>query len=116
MDKQDSRFIELVKKIKEFSKNREWSQFHDPKNLALSLVLEASEVLELYQWSKNNQLNEKRAHKIKDELADVLYWLIMISNHYNIDLLDALENKMLENENKYPVEQSKGSSAKYNEL
>lgn len=116
MSKEDSRFIELTEKIKEFSKNREWSQFHDPKNLALSLMLEASEVLELYQWSKDNQLNEKRAHKISDELADVFYWLIMLSNHYDIDLLKALENKMLENEKKYPIEKSKGSSAKYNEF
>lgn len=116
MNKKDSQFIKLTQKIKEFSKNREWSQFHDPKNLALSLVLESSEVLELYQWSKDNQLNERRAHKIKDELADVFYWLIMLSNYYDIDLLEALNEKMLENEKKYPVEKTKGSSAKYNEL
>ena len=116
MNKKDSQFIKLTQKIKEFSKNREWSQFHDPKNLALSLVLESSEVLELYQWSKDNQLNERRAHKIKDELADVLYWLIMLSNYYDIDLLEALNEKMLENEKKYPIEKTKGSSAKYNEL
>ena len=116
MNKKEIQFKELLKRIKEFSQNREWSQFHDPKNLALSLLLESSEVLELYQWSKDNQLNERRAHKIKDELADVFYWLIMLSNHYDIDLLDALNDKMLENEKKYPVEKSKGSSAKYNEL
>jgi NTP pyrophosphatase (non-canonical NTP hydrolase) len=116
MNNKEFKFNELLKKIKEFSKNRDWSQFHDPKNLALSLLLESSEVLELYQWSKDNQLNERRAHKIKDELADVFYWLIMLSNYYDIDLLEALNSKMLENEKKYPIEKSKGSSAKYNEL
>lgn len=103
-------------RIKTFCDDRDWSQFHDPKNLAISLNLEASEVLELFQWTKDNQLKPDRAGKISEELADVFYWLIMLSNHYDIDLVEALDKKMDENEAKYPVEKAKGKSNKYNEL
>lgn len=106
----------LIERIKKFSEDRNWSQFHDPKNLAISLSLEASEVLELYQWTKDNQLKPERAVKIDEELADVFYWLIMLSNHYNIDLVEALNKKMDQNEEKYPVEKAKGKSDKYTEL
>ncbi len=112
----EPRFEELKARIQKFCDDRDWSQFHDPKNLAISLNLEASEVLELYQWTKDNQLKPERAGKINEELADVFYWLIMLSNHYKIDLLEALQKKMDENETKYPVEKAKGNSAKYNEL
>lgn len=110
------KFITLNERIKKFCIDRDWSQFHDPKNLAISLQLEASEVLELFQWTKDNQAKEGRSEDIKDELADVLYWLLMLANHYDIDLLSALENKMDKNEAKYPIEKSKGKSNKYTEL
>lgn len=109
-------FKQLVQRIRKFSDDRDWSQFHDPKNLAISLSLEASEVLELYQWTKDNQLKPERADKIDEELADVFYWLIMLSNHYGVDLVEALDKKMDKNEEKYPIEKAKGSSSKYNEL
>jgi NTP pyrophosphatase (non-canonical NTP hydrolase) len=106
----------LAERIKKFSADRDWSQFHDPKNLAISLQLEASEVLELFQWTKDNQVNEGKEEQIKDELADVFYWLIMLSSHYGIDLVSALDKKMDKNEEKYPIEKAKGTSAKYTEL
>ncbi len=106
----------ITARIKKFNLERDWSQFHDPKNLALSLQLEASEVLELFQWTSNNQIKNGKEECIGDELADVLYWTIMLSNHYNIDLIDALCQKMDKNEKKYPVEKAKGVSTKYNEL
>lgn len=106
----------LVARIKKFCDDRDWSQFHDPKNLAISLQLEASEVLELFQWTKDNQVKPEKEAELADELADVLYWLIMLSNHYRIDLAEALDRKMDKNEAKYPVEKAKGSSAKYTEL
>ncbi len=106
----------LEKRIKDFCSVRDWGQFHDPKNLAISLQLESSEVLELFQWTKNNQMNDGKETEMVNELADVFYWLIMLSNHYDIDLIEALENKMDENERKYPVEKSKGKSSKYTEL
>lgn len=110
------KYTEITERIKKFCADRNWSQFHDPKNLAISLQLEASEVLELFQWTKDNQAKPDKESEIADELADVLYWLIMLSNHYDIDLADALDKKMDKNEEKYPIEKAKGTSAKYTEL
>ena len=109
-------YQEIIDKIKKFSKDRDWSQFHDPKNLALSLVLESSEVLELYQWTKDNQLNPRREDKISEELADVFYWVVMLANYYDINLLEAIDKKLDKNMEKYPIDKSKGNPAKYTEL
>ncbi len=109
-------FEQITHRIKQFCADRDWSQFHDPKNLAISLQLEASEVLELFQWTKDNQMKSGREEDMADELADVLYWLIMLANHYNIDLTSALEKKMDKNELKYPIEKAKGKADKYTEL
>jgi NTP pyrophosphatase (non-canonical NTP hydrolase) len=109
-------YDQLQERIKKFCADRDWSQFHDPKNLAISLQLEASEVLELFQWTKDNQIKENKKDDLRDELADVLYWLIMLANHYDVDLITALENKMDKNEVKYPIEKAKGKSSKYTEL
>lgn len=106
----------LQKRIKQFCTDRDWSQFHDPKNLAISLQLEATEVLELFQWTKDNQVAKGKEVEVADELADVMYWLIMLANHYDIDLVQALDEKMNKNEEKYPVEKAKGVATKYNEL
>ena len=112
----ESRYKALVQRIKIFCDERDWSQFHDPKNLAISLQLEAAEVLELFQWTKENQAKPGHEEDMADELADVMYWLIMLANHYNIDITDALDKKMDKNEAKYPVEKAKGTAIKYNEL
>lgn len=109
-------FAELVVRIKQFCADRDWAQFHDPKNLAISLQLEASEVLELFQWTKDNKIKKGKDSELPDELADVFYWTIMLANHYNINLLTALHNKMDRNELKYPIDKSKGKSDKYTEL
>ena len=87
------RYEKILQRIRQFCDERDWSQFHDPKNLAISLQLEASEVLELFQWTKDNQVKVGKEEEIADELADVFYWLIMLSNHYNINLMEALEKK-----------------------
>lgn len=109
-------FDEIKKDIRSFCHERDWSQFHDPKNLALSLNLESMEVLELFQWTKDNQINPEKIDELPGELADVLYWLIMLSNHYDIDLMESLKNKMKKNREKYPIERAKGVSKKYTEL
>ena len=105
-----------IKIIKEFIKQRDWEQFHDPKNLAISLSLESSEVLELFQWTKDNEINKNKVTNLKDELADVYYWLLLLADHYDIDIDEALEEKIKKNEKKYPTEKSKGSSEKYSEF
>ena len=105
-----------IKIIKEFIKQRDGEQFHDPKNLAISLSLESSEVLELFQWTKDNEINKNKVTNLKDELADVYYWLLLLADHYDIDIDDALEEKIKKNEKKYPIDKSKGSSEKYSEF
>jgi NTP pyrophosphatase (non-canonical NTP hydrolase) len=112
----NDRYEKILQRIRQFCDERDWSQFHDPKNLAISLQLEASEVLELFQWTKDNQVKQGKEEQMADELADVFYWLIMLSNHYNINLTEALEKKMDKNEAKYPIEKARGKADKYTDL
>lgn len=107
---------ELLEEIKKFIDERDWEQFHDPKNLAISLNLEASEVLELFQWTKSNEIDSSKSSDLPDELADVYYWLLLLADYYQIDLDKALEDKLLKNKTKYPIDKSKGKSDKYTDL
>ena len=109
----------LLQRIVAFNKARNWSQFHNPKDLAISLSLEASEVLEHFQWKSPEEINRHLAEngdKVAGEMADVLYWTLLMSEYFEIDLPAALDRKMSENEAKYPVEKAKDSHAKYDEL
>lgn len=110
---------ELTKKIIAFRDARNWKQFHNPKDVALSLVLEAGEVMELFQWKNKEEMDEYvRIHKdrISEELADVLYWVLLMSYDCGIDILESLDNKLKQNEKKYPVEKTKNNHLKYTEL
>ena len=110
---------ELTKRIITFRNARNWKQFHNPKDIALSLVLEASEVMEHFQWKSKEEMEKyvvTNKSDIGEELADVLYWVLLMSNDLNIDILDALEKKMKKNEEKYPIEKSKGRHTKYTKL
>jgi len=110
---------ELQKLIVKFRDARDWKQFHNPKDLALSLTLEAAEVLEHFQWKSKEEIEEyvvTRKYKIAEELADVFYWILLMSHDLKIDLPEALKEKMKENEKKYPVEKARGSHKKYTEL
>lgn len=109
------KYSDALNRIKKFNDDRDWSQFHDSKNLALSLVLESSEVLELFQWTQNNELKDGKESQLPEELADVFYWCLLLASKHNINLFDALEEKMKHNEEKYPIKSSKGDSRKYNE-
>lgn len=114
-----SELTELTQKIIEFREARDWKQFHNPKDLALSLVLEATEVLEHFQWKNGGELDQyikSNKNAISEELADVLYWVLLMSHDLEIDILDALNKKLKQNAEKYPVDKSKGSYAKYTEL
>ena len=109
----------LTKRIIAFRDVRDWKQFHNPKDVALSLSLEASELLEHFQWKNGDELKEYIiTHKdyIGEELSDVLYWVLLMSYDLNIDIIKALENKMDQNEEKYDLEKSKGNHKKYNQL
>jgi NTP pyrophosphatase (non-canonical NTP hydrolase) len=109
----------LTQKIIDFRDKRDWKKFHNPKDMAISLSLEAAEVLEHFQWKSKEEIEEyiklSKEH-IGEELADVLYWVLLTSHDLNINILEALERKMEKNEKHYPVEKSKGKSTKYDKL
>ena len=109
----------LTREVLRFRDARAWKQFHNPKDMAISLTLEAAELLELMQWKSGDELAShlaERREALEHELADVLYWLLLISHDLEVDLGAAFLAKLSHNETKYPVEQALGSSRKYTEL
>jgi NTP pyrophosphatase (non-canonical NTP hydrolase) len=109
----------ITDKIINFRKERDWEQFHKPKDIAISMSLEASEVLEHFQWKSNEEVEryvKENKEEIGEELADVMYWVLLMSHDLKIDILDALEKKLKKNEKKYPVEKAKGKHTKYDKL
>ncbi len=114
-----SEIRQLTEKIKGFVHQRDWEQFHNHKDLALSLVLEATEVLEHFQWKKPEEVEAHAVNckeEIADELADVACYLFELADNLKIDLPQAIESKLAKNALKYPVEKSKGRITKYNKL
>lgn len=113
-----SDIADLQKMIRQFVDERDWDQFHNPKDLSISLVLEATEVMEHFQWKNTAEMVEhvkNNRSDIADELADVFYWVLLLSNKLDIDLTDAFQKKMAQNRIKYPVAQAKGNHKKYTE-
>ncbi len=109
----NSDITELIKAIRVFSEERDWDQFHNGKDLAIALSIEANELLEAFLWKDVSDVN---IEKVKEELADVFNYAFMIADKYNLDVKDIVLTKMKKNAEKYPIEKSKGSSKKYNEL
>lgn len=103
---------ETIDRIRKFSEDRDWDQFHSPANLAKSIVIEAAELLECFQWSDE----EYNLQHIKEELADVLVYSQNLLDKLGLDADEIVNMKLSQNEAKYPVEKAKGSSAKYTEL
>jgi dCTP diphosphatase len=105
----------LTATVVAFRDAREWKQFHNPKDVALSLLLEAGELLEIFQWQQGEAIAataQQRRQDVADELADVLCYTLLLAHDQGIDLSDALAAKMEKNARKYPVEQARGSSRK----
>ena len=114
-----SDIINFQKQIKKFCADRDWQQFHNFKDLAISLNLEAAEVLEHFQWKSEREIInhlEKYKTELGEELSDVLYWTLYLADKADIDLKHAFEEKMRKNKIKYPVKKAKGSHRKYTEL
>jgi NTP pyrophosphatase (non-canonical NTP hydrolase) len=114
-----SKIEDLTNRILAFRDARNWKQFHNPKDCALSLVLEATEVMEHFQWKNAQEMEvhiQKNRMEIGEELADTLYWILLMANDLDIDVLNALEKKIEKNEAKYPVEKSKDKHTKYDKL
>lgn len=102
----------LLERIRAFTKDRNWNQFHTGENLSKSISIEAAELLELFQWGSNL----KDIDLLKDELADVLLYCVMLADKYNLNVIEIMNEKISKNEKKYPVEKSYGSSKKYDEF
>lgn len=109
----NSEIRQLIAEIDEFSRERDWDQFHNPKDIALALSIEASELLEAFLW-KNPE--DAKIEKVKEELADVFNYALMMAGKYNLDVPQIIREKIAKNAEKYPVEKAKGSAKKYNEL
>jgi NTP pyrophosphatase (non-canonical NTP hydrolase) len=115
----DHTLSELTHAVLKFRDEREWGQFHTPKELAISLCVESAELLSLMQWKTGEQLRQTVAEKhdkIRDELADVLHSVLLLANDLGVSPGDALLAKLQRDALKYPVEKAKGKNLKYNEL
>lgn len=110
---------QLIQQLIEFRRERDWEQFHTPKDLAISLSIEASELLEWFQWRTTEEINQQLASdkrvKLEDELADVAVYLTYLCHDLGVDLNEVVAAKMIKNAEKYPVNKVKGRSDKYNE-
>lgn len=106
----------LIKEILKFSEERNWKQYHNPKDLAISISLEASELLENFQWSSSEESIEKKLDNVKDELADVLIYSILFADSINVDINQIITEKLEKNSTKYPIDKAFGKKEKYTEL
>lgn len=109
----------LSQMLTEFAKERDWGQFHSPKNLSMALAVEVSEIVEYFQWTTEEQsykLSSEKIEQVREEIGDALIYLTMLADKLEIDPLEAAFNKIEINRAKYPVSKAKGSAKKYNEL
>ncbi|WP_309119871.1 nucleotide pyrophosphohydrolase [Paenibacillus sp.] len=107
---------DIIRNIIAFRDERDWKQFHNSKDLAISLSLEASELLELFQWSTADAVRDAKREELQDELADVLIYALTLAHDLDINVETAIRNKMKKNAAKYPVDKSLGTSKKYTDL
>ena len=105
-----------MNRINQFRDDRDWRKFHNEKDLAISISLEASELLELFQWKKSEEVVASSLKEIKEELADVLIYSLMMADNLNLDVEGIIKEKIEINTKKYPIELSKGNNKKYTEL
>ena len=115
-----SELADLSQMIKNFCDERDWDQFHSPKEIAIAMTIEASELLDLFRFKTDEQVRDvlrapSSREMVSDELADVFYWLLRFADREGIDLASALRAKMTKNAAKYPVEKARGNNQKYTE-
>lgn len=107
---------ETINQVLKFRDDRNWKQFHNPKDLAISISLEAAELLEIFQWSGADTVCVQKEDKIREELADVLNYCILMADTCGLDLDEIIQEKVKKNNEKYPVEKARNSARKYDEL
>lgn len=113
-----SEIQQLTLSIREFVDERDWEQFHSPKNLAMAISVEVAELVEIFQWMtelQSQNLNQKQKQAVEEEVADVMTYLIRLSDRLDIDLVRAVERKLVISRKKYPAELVRGRSQKYSE-
>lgn len=110
---------QLKVNFEKFVRDRDWEQFHSPKNVAMALSVEASEIVEIFQWMNGDDsynLKDDKIQDLEEEIGDVFLYLQLLASKYNIDIIEVAENKLSRNKEKYPVNKAKGSSKKYTEF
>ena len=110
---------ELIEKLRKFAEERDWEQFHSPKNLSMALVVEASEILEILQWlseEESRNLDPRTLSRLREEIGDVQIYLARLADQLGISPLEAAKEKLEKNQKKYPVDKAKGSAKKYTEF
>ena len=103
----------IIRELVKFRNDRDWDQFHNPKDLAIAISVESGELLEVFLWKKAEEIKIER---VKEELADVLAFAFLLANKYKFDIKEIILEKIKKNEEKYPIDKSKGTAKKYNEL
>lgn len=109
-------YKKVIEELIKFRNDRDWEQFHDSKNLALAISIEAAELNELFLWKKDNDTENVKIEKLKEELADVLSFSFLLAEKHNLNVFDIVLEKIKQNAEKYPVDKAKGTAKKYNEL
>ena len=110
------KYKKVIKELIEFRDEREWKQFHDSKNLATAISIEAAELNELYLWKTIKESEEVDINRVKEELADILSFSFLLAEKHGLDPFDIVSEKIKINAEKYPVDKAKGTAKKYNEL
>ncbi len=110
---------DILQKIRQFRDERDWMKFHDPKNLAISITIEAAELLEHFQWKDDAEVGkhiQEHGEEVADEIADVAIYLAELADNLGIDLIEAMGSKLKKNAEKYPVAKARGVATKYDQL
>ncbi|WP_264520919.1 nucleotide pyrophosphohydrolase [Flavobacterium sp. N1994] len=110
------KYRQVIDELIKFRDDRDWKQFHDSKNLALAISLEAAELNELFLWKKGDDVENVKKDRLKEELADILSFSFLLAEKHNLDVFDIVLEKIKSNNEKYPVDKAKGTARKYNEL
>ena len=107
---------DIINELKKFRDERDWAQFHDSKNLATAIAVEAAELNEIFLWKTIEESEQVNIDRIKEELADILAYSFLLAEKHNFDVLEIIQDKIKINSEKYPIEKAKGSAKKYNQL
>jgi NTP pyrophosphatase (non-canonical NTP hydrolase) len=110
------KYKKVIEELIQFRNDRDWEQFHDSKNLALAISLEAAELNELFLWKKGDEVENINKDRLKEEIADILSFTFLLAEKHNLDIFDIVSEKIKNNAKKYPVDKAKGTAKKYNEL